>query len=114
MAQNCKYLNGVSMDNYGVTLVDMKNLGHKDDPWVLTDRVAQVFYALDAETGKHVVVSGKQKIVGVENVKDNDEHTNQFEEMPMFPNPMNIKHIEKDFNKKLMPYMRKGGNGKFV
>jgi hypothetical protein len=114
MAQNCKYLNGVSMDNYGVTLVDMKNLGHKDDPWVLTDRVAQVFYALDAETGKHVVVSGKQKIVGVENMKDNDEHTNQFEEMPMFPNPMNIKHIEKDFDKKLMPYMRKGGNGNFV
>jgi hypothetical protein len=27
---------------------------------------------------------------------------------------MNIKHIEKDFDKKLMPYMRKSGNGKFV
>jgi hypothetical protein len=34
--------------------------------------------------------------------------------MPLFTNPMNIKHIEKDFHKKLMPYMRKCGNGKFV
>jgi hypothetical protein len=47
-------------------------------------------------------------------VEDNDEDINQFEGMPLFTNPMNIKHIEKDFDKKLMPYMRKGGNGKFV
>jgi hypothetical protein len=47
-------------------------------------------------------------------VEDNDEDINQFEEMSLFSNPMNIKHIEKDFDKKLMPYMRKGGNGKSV
>jgi hypothetical protein len=58
-----KHPNGVSMDNYGLTLVDLKNVGHKDDPWVLVDRVAQVFYILDPEIGKHVVVSRKQKIV---------------------------------------------------
>jgi hypothetical protein len=81
---------------------------------VLANRVTQVFYVLDPETGKHVVVSKKQKIVGVENVEDNDEDVNQFEEMSLFTNPMNIKHIEKDFDKNLMPYMRKGGNGKFV
>jgi hypothetical protein len=109
-----KHLNGMSMDNYGLTLVDLENLDHKDDPWVLADRVAQVFYVLDSETGKHVVVSIKQKIAGVENVEDNDEDVNQFEEMPLFSNPMNIKHIEKDFDKKLMPYMRKGGNEKSV
>jgi hypothetical protein len=45
--------------NYGLTLVDLKNLGHKDDPWVLTDRIAQVFYVLDSETEKHIVVSEK-------------------------------------------------------
>jgi hypothetical protein len=39
------------MDNYGFTLFNMKNVGHKDDPWVLVDRVAQVFYVLDPETG---------------------------------------------------------------
>jgi hypothetical protein len=69
----------VSVDNYGLTLVELKNVGHQDDPWVLVDCVAQVFYVLDPETMKHVVVSGKQKFVGVENVEDNDKDVNQFE-----------------------------------
>jgi hypothetical protein len=34
--------------------------------------------------------------------------------MLLFTNPMNIKHIEKDFDKNLMPYMWKGDNRKFV
>jgi hypothetical protein len=72
----------VNVDNYGLTLVDLKNLGHKDDPWVLADRVAQVFYILDPETGKHITVSRKQKIIGVDNVEDNDEDVNQFKGMP--------------------------------
>jgi hypothetical protein len=49
----------VNVDNYGLTLVGLKILGHKDDPCVLADRVAQVFYVLDPETWKHIVVSGK-------------------------------------------------------
>jgi hypothetical protein len=53
----------VNVDNYGLTLVDLKNVGHQDDTWVLADRVTQVFYVLDPETGKYVIVSGKQKIV---------------------------------------------------
>jgi hypothetical protein len=81
---------------------------------VLADRVAQVFYILNPETRKHVVVSVKQKIIRVENVEDNDEDVNQFKEMLLFTNPVNIKHIEKDFDTKLMPYMQKGGNGKFI
>jgi hypothetical protein len=109
-----KHLNGLSVDNYGLTLVDLKNVGHKDNPWVLADHVAQAFYVLNPENGKYIVVSVKQKIVGVENMEDNDDDVNQFKEMPLFTNPMNIKHIEKDFDKNLMPYMRKGGNGKFV
>jgi hypothetical protein len=54
-----KHPNGVSVNNYGLTLIDLKNVGYKDDPWVLADRVVQVFYVLDPETGKHVVVSAK-------------------------------------------------------
>jgi hypothetical protein len=104
----------VNVDNNGLTLVDLKNVGHQDDPWVLADRVAQVFYVLDPETGKYAVVFGKQKIIGVENVEDNDEDVNQFEEMPIFTNPMNIKRIEKDFDKNLMLYMRKDGKEKFA
>jgi hypothetical protein len=72
---------------------------------VLADHVAQVFYVLDPKTGKHIVVFGKQKIVGVDNVKDNDDDVNQFEEMPLFTNRMNIKHIEKDFDQNLLLYM---------
>jgi hypothetical protein len=97
MCQWVKHLNGVNVGNYGLTLVDLKNIGHQDDPWVLADRVAHVFYVLNLETGKHIVVSRKQKIIGVENVKDNDEDINQFEQMPLFANPVNIKCIEKDF-----------------
>jgi hypothetical protein len=104
----------VSVDNYELTLVDLKNVGHKDDTWMLDDRVAQVFYVLDPETGKHVVVSAKKKFIKVENMEDNDEDVNQFEEIPLFTNPINIKYIEKDFYKKLMPYMRKGSNEKFI
>jgi hypothetical protein len=104
----------VNVDNYELTLVDLKNLGRKDDQWVLADRVAQVFYALDPETGKHIIISVKQKIVRVDNVKNNDEDVNQFEEMSLFTNPMNIKYIEKDFDKNILLYMRKGGKEKFV
>jgi hypothetical protein len=81
---------------------------------VLADRVAQVFYVLDPETGKHIIISRKQKNIGVDIMEDNDDDVNQFEEIPLFTNPMNIKHIEKDFNKNLLLYMRKGGKGKFV
>jgi hypothetical protein len=35
-----KHLNCVSVENYGPTLVDLNNVGHKDDPWVITDCVA--------------------------------------------------------------------------
>jgi hypothetical protein len=45
-------------------------------------------------------------------VEDNDEDINQFEEIPLFTNPINIKHIEKDFDKNLMSYMRKSDNEK--
>jgi hypothetical protein len=47
-------------------------------------------------------------------VEDNDEDINQFEEMSLFINLMNIKHIEKDFDKNLLLYMRKGDKVKFV
>jgi hypothetical protein len=47
-------------------------------------------------------------------VEDNDEDVNQFKKMSLFTNLMNIKHIKRDFDKNLMPYMRKGGNENFV
>jgi hypothetical protein len=60
-----KHPNDVNVDNYGLTLVDLKNLGHKDDPWVLADRVAQVFYVLDPETGKYLLFQKNKKLLGL-------------------------------------------------
>src|SRR3954463_6970489 len=48
----CSWVNmngdGVKVDQlYGMTTVDLKNLGHTDDPFVLAKDVAQVFYVKD-------------------------------------------------------------------
>jgi hypothetical protein len=64
-----KQPNGVSVDNYRLTLVDLKNVCHKDDPWVLANCAAQVFYVPDPESGKHVVVSRKQKLSELRTLK---------------------------------------------
>ena len=64
---------------------------------------------------KHIVVSGKQRIVGVDNVGDDDEDYNQYEEMTLFTNLEKIKHIEETNDyKNLVPYMRRDGKGKNV
>jgi hypothetical protein len=69
----------VTDDNYGLTLVDLANVGYKDDPWVLAERVAQVFYISDPmNVKKHIAVFRKQTILGVEGVLD-VEYYNQFE-----------------------------------
>jgi hypothetical protein len=102
---------GVTVDNYGLTLVDLKKVGYKDDLWVLAECVAQVFYVLDpADEKMHVVISGKQKIVGVDNMGDGDEEYNKYEEMSVFNGPERIKRVEKKIDKNLKPYMRKNGS----
>jgi hypothetical protein len=55
----------------------------------------------------HVVISGKQKTVGVETVGDGDEEYNKYEEMFVFNGLERIKHVEKKIDKNLKPYMRK-------
>jgi hypothetical protein len=30
-----KHLQGVEINDYGFTIVDLTNVGHKDEPWVL-------------------------------------------------------------------------------
>jgi hypothetical protein len=70
-----KHPNGVTDDNYGLTLVDLTNVGYKDDPWVLAERVAHVFYIDDPmNVKKHIAVSGKQRILGVEGVIDVEDY----------------------------------------
>jgi hypothetical protein len=56
-----KHSHGVEIDEYGFTIIDLTNVGHKDEPWVLAATVAQLFYILDPkDEKKYIVVPGKQ------------------------------------------------------
>jgi hypothetical protein len=77
MCQWVKHINGVNIDNYELTLVDLKNV-----------------LVINMINGCLPTMSHMFSM-----------NVNQFEEMPLFTNPMNIKRIEKDFNKNLMLYM---------
>jgi hypothetical protein len=56
-----KHPHGIEVDEYGFTIDDLRNVGHKDEPCVLTSNVAQVFLILDPkDEKKHIVVPGKQ------------------------------------------------------
>jgi hypothetical protein len=67
-----------------------------------------LFYVLDpADEKMHVVIYGKQKIVGVENVGDGDEEYNKYEEMFVFNGLERMKRVEKKIDKNLKPYKRK-------
>ena len=71
-------------------VLDLKNLGYQDDPWVLASYVAQVFYMSDPPSNlplkkktKHVVAFGKQHIIRVDGVDDVEAYNN-YDEMPLF------------------------------
>jgi hypothetical protein len=56
-----KHPQGAEIDDYGFTIVDLPNVGHKYEPWVLAAIVAQVFYILDPkDEKKYIIVPGKQ------------------------------------------------------
>jgi hypothetical protein len=51
----------LQMTIMGLTLVDLANVGYKDDPWILAERVAQVFYIADfMNVKKQIAISEKQ------------------------------------------------------
>ena len=100
----CKWINlkdGVKVDpQYGMTTVDLKNLAYMDEPFVLANDVAQVFYVKDMsskprkrnqqgntssdEPKRYIVLSGKRNIVGVDDKTDMSEDYNKFHEIPPF------------------------------
>jgi hypothetical protein len=45
---------GVEINDYGFTIIDLRNVGHKDEPWVLASTVTQVFYILDPKDEKKI------------------------------------------------------------
>ena len=101
----CKWCNlkdGVQVDpQYGMTTVDLKNLGYDTEPFVLASEVAQVFYVKGIstkpkkrkerqeytsydESKRHIVLSGKRNLVGVEDKTDMSEDYEKFHEIPPF------------------------------
>ena len=84
---SCKWIEnrrGVRRDKEGFTLVDFDRLGYQHDPFILAKQARQVFYVSDpADKEWHVVLSVKRRIVGVENVEDEEEY-DQFEDVPAF------------------------------
>src|SRR5438105_2532935 len=70
----CKWArvpNGVEVDNYGFTIVDLNVAGYKNDPWILVGNIAQVFYIIDlVNAKKEIVLPRKQRVAGVDNITD--------------------------------------------
>jgi hypothetical protein len=110
-----KHPHGIEVDEYGFTIVDLGNVGNKDEPWVLASTVAQVFYVLDLkDEKKHIVVPGKQRVVGVDNMED-EEECNQFDEVPFFVDITRINIVETKISySNVIPYVRTNGVGKLV
>jgi hypothetical protein len=58
-----KRLQGVEIDDYAFTIVDLRNVGHKDEYWVLAATVAQVVYILDPKgENKFIIVLGNNEL----------------------------------------------------
>jgi hypothetical protein len=110
-----KHPHGIEVDEYGFTIVHLRNVDHKDEPWVLTSTVAQVFYILDPkDEKKHIVVPGKQRVVEVDNVEDEEEY-NQFDKVSFFVDTTMINIIETKISySNMIRYERTDGEGKLV
>jgi hypothetical protein len=92
------------VDNYGVRVLDLSKVGNKDDPWIMANRVAHVFYAeqilspnekKSTDKPKHIVFPRKQQAIGVHSVSDMDEF-NEFSDMSLFvdDHPVKIRNVE--------------------
>ena len=92
---------GVKVDPmYEMTTVDLNNLDYKDEPFVLENDVAHVFYVkymstkpkkrknMEANTSnepkRHIVLSGQRNIVGVEDKTDMSEDYDKYDEISPF------------------------------
>ncbi|XP_066159865.1 uncharacterized protein [Oryza sativa Japonica Group] len=74
---------GVKVDKEGFTLVDLAKVGYADEPFVLTKQVEQIFYIKDPANKKmHIVRDGKRRIVGVDNIVDEEEYNKNLHVRP--------------------------------
>ncbi|XP_074356761.1 uncharacterized protein LOC141696532 [Apium graveolens] len=93
----CKWFDirrGVRVDESGFTLVDFNRFGYEDDPFILATQVKQVFYIRDpADVRWSIVLQGKRRIIGVDNVEDEEKY-NQLDENPPFSIGLQTTSIE--------------------
>ena len=110
-----KHPRGVEVDRYGLTIVNLNNVGYKDDPWVLALQVAQVLYVADpVKKTKHVVVPGKQDIIRVDGINDVEDY-NQYNEVNLFTDlQQKMKIIKANLRKDDKPWARKDGESRIV
>jgi hypothetical protein len=108
-----KHPQGVEIDDYEFTIIDLTNVGHKDEPWVFAATVAEVFYILDPkDKKKYIIVTGKQRVVGVDDVEDEEEY-NQCDEVLFFVDTRRINIVETKISySNMIPYVRIDGEGK--
>jgi hypothetical protein len=108
-----KHSQGVEINDYGFTIIDLRNVGHKNEPWVLAITVAQVFYILDPKDEKrYIVVPEKQQVLRVDDVEDEEEY-NQCDEVTFFVDTRRINIIETKISYiNLIPYTLTDGEGK--
>jgi hypothetical protein len=110
-----KHQQGVEINDYGFTIVDLTNVGHKDEPWVLVATVAQGFYILDPkDEKKYIVVPETQQVIRVDDVEDEEEY-NQCGEVPFFVDTRRIHIVETKISySNVILYARTNGEGKLV
>jgi hypothetical protein len=110
-----KHPQGVEIVDYGFTIIDLTNVGHKDEPCVLTATIAQVVYILDpGDEVKYIIVPRKQRDVVVDDVEDEEEY-NQCDEVPFFVDTRRINIIETKISYSIViPYACTDGEGKLV
>ena len=94
----------IDINEYVIIIVDLKELVYWNEVFILAKDVTQVFYVQDMsskpkkdksrnksakdkvdgdEPKRHIVLAGKRKIVGVNNVTDEEEY-NKVEDMTPF------------------------------
>ena len=89
----------------------MGNLHYENEPFILASEVAQVFYVKDMSTlpkkrkdkqantsydepKRHIVLSGKRNIVGVDDKTDMSEDYNKFGETPSRAKDLHARRFE--------------------
>jgi hypothetical protein len=104
------------VDEFGLTTVELHSVGYKDDQWVLANHVAQLsYYAKPRDSKRHVVVSGKQRIMGADGVQSPEEYNHYMMFSLFTDHPRKIKLVENRVIKiGMKPWFRSDGQKKSI